>query len=157
MLDQRTYTFYNEKKKMNVNKHNIKIDIFPLAFLALIANVRWTKISLEIWVDDKFSLCLTKFTSGLAMQFSYRFKAFLWVQTSLFSLQIECLYPRKMTLNTADRDKNSCRFLDLNGSLWQGKIEIKIYDKRGDFSFPVVYSPHLTSKSLWILSNVYIY
>ena len=53
------------------------------------------------------------------------------------------IYPKELTLNKANKDSFHCPFLDLDVSISQGKFITKIYDKRDDFSFPIVNFPFL--------------
>ena len=53
------------------------------------------------------------------------------------------IYPTELTLNKANSDSLNCPFLDLDVSIIQSKIKTKIYDKRDDFSFPIVNFPFL--------------
>ena len=53
------------------------------------------------------------------------------------------IYPKELTLNKANNNSLKCPFLDLDVSISQGKISTKIYDKRDDFSFPIVNFPFL--------------
>lgn len=65
------------------------------------------------------------------------------LNNSDFYLHISDIYPKELTLNKANEDTSNCPFLDLNISILQGKIKTKIYDKRDDFSFPIVNFPFL--------------
>ena len=56
------------------------------------------------------------------------------------------IYPKELTLNKANNDSSNCAFLDLGISISQSQLKFKIYmiyDKRDDFSFPIVNFPFL--------------
>ena len=60
-----------------------------------------------------------------------------------FNTYINDIYPAELTLNKANTDNQHCSFLDLDINITNGKLETKIYDKRDDFSFPIVNYPFL--------------
>ena len=60
-----------------------------------------------------------------------------------FDKFIHEIYPRELTLNKANTNNQKCSFLDLNISIDNEKLHTKIYDKRDDFSFPIVNYPFL--------------
>ena len=67
------------------------------------------------------------------------------------------IYQKKLKLNKANNNNFKCPFLDLDVYISQGKIITKIYDKRGDFSFPIVHMPFLdVDVSLFPSYGVYI-
>ena len=65
------------------------------------------------------------------------------VNNSDFYKHTSEIYPKELTLNKANNNSLKCPFLDLDVSISQGKISTKIYDKRGDYSFPIVNFPFL--------------
>ena len=60
-----------------------------------------------------------------------------------FNTYIHEIYPVELTLNKANANDQHCSFLDLDIYISNGKIDTKIYDKRDDFSFPIVNFPFL--------------
>ena len=60
-----------------------------------------------------------------------------------FSMYIKEIYPVELTLNKANTNNDHCPFLDLDIYIINGKLNTKIYDKRDDFSFPIVNYPFL--------------
>ena len=60
-----------------------------------------------------------------------------------FSMYINEIYPVELTLNKANDNNDHCPFLDLDIYIINGKLNTKIYDKRYDFSFPIVNYPFL--------------
>ena len=55
----------------------------------------------------------------------------------------EDIYPQELTLNKANTSNKHCPFLDLDLHIFNDKLVTKIYDKRDDFSFPIVNYPFL--------------
>ena len=53
------------------------------------------------------------------------------------------IYPKELTLNKSNVSNDHTPFLDLDLKIEQGSLCTKIYDKRGDFSFPVGNFPFL--------------
>ena len=60
-----------------------------------------------------------------------------------FNVYYKEIYPTELTLNKANLDNHHCPFLDINFKICNGKVDTKIYDKRDDFSFPIVNYPFL--------------
>ena len=53
------------------------------------------------------------------------------------------IHPKELTLNKSNLNGNNCPFLDFDISVFNVKLHTKIYDKRDDFSFPIVNFPFL--------------
>ena len=53
------------------------------------------------------------------------------------------IYPQELQLNKANVSDQNASFLDLNLSITNNKISIKIYDKRDDFNFDIINFPFL--------------
>ena len=64
-----------------------------------------------------------------------------------FNKYYEEIYPKELTLNKANSDNHHCPFLDINFHICNDKLNTKIYDKRDDFSFPIVNYPFLDGDS----------
>ena len=62
-----------------------------------------------------------------------------------FSDNIQHIYPREMELKPTNISKNTCTYLDLCVSIYQGKYNFKSYDKRNDFPFDVINYPYKNS------------
>ena len=60
-----------------------------------------------------------------------------------FSKFTDEIYPAELTLNKSNSSSDHTPFLDLDITINQGKLNTKVYDKRDDFSFPIVNFPHL--------------
>ena len=60
-----------------------------------------------------------------------------------FSKFTDEIYPAELTLTKSNSSSDYTPFLDLDISINQGKLNTKVYDKRDDFSFPIVNFPHL--------------
>lgn len=60
-----------------------------------------------------------------------------------FNMYYNEIYPPELTLNKANSNNQHCPFLDINFNICNGKLNTKIYDKRDDFSFPIVNYPFL--------------
>ena len=74
-----------------------------------------------------------------------------------FNLYINDIYPKELTLNQANKSNKHCPFLDLDLHICDNKLNTKIYDKRDDFSFPIVNYPFLDGDVPWAPSyGVYI-
>ena len=53
------------------------------------------------------------------------------------------IYPTKLQLNNANSSDTEAPFFDLNLSITNGIVSSKIYDKRNDFNFKIVFFPFL--------------
>ena len=53
------------------------------------------------------------------------------------------IYPTELQLNKANPSDTKAAFLDLDLSITNGIVSIKIYDKRDDFNFEIVSFPFL--------------
>ena len=62
-----------------------------------------------------------------------------------FSVNIPYIYPREMELKSTNLSVNTCTYLDLRISIYQGKYNFKSYDKRNDFAFEVINYPYKNS------------
>ena len=75
-----------------------------------------------------------------------------------FSMYTKEIYPVEITLNKANINNDHCPFIDLDiYIIINGKLNTKIYDKRDDFSFPIINYPFLDGDvSLSPFYGVYI-
>ena len=64
------------------------------------------------------------------------------------------IYPYEIQLNKANASDSEAAFLDLNLSIHIYTVSTKIYDKRDDFNFDIVYFPFLDGD---VPLMVYIY
>ena len=55
-----------------------------------------------------------------------------------FEQMVNRIYPAELQLNKANSSDTEALFLDLNLSISNGTVSIKIYDKRDDFDFDIV-------------------
>ena len=60
-----------------------------------------------------------------------------------FEQMVSRIYPAELQLNKANSSDTETLFLDLNLSISNGTVSIKIYDKRDDFDFDIVNFPFL--------------
>ena len=63
----------------------------------------------------------------------------------VFLDNIHNIYPREMELKSTNISQNTCTYLDLRISIYQGKYNYKSYDKRNDFAFEVINYPYKNS------------
>jgi hypothetical protein len=63
------------------------------------------------------------------------------VNSRTFLTFVAHIYRKELTLNKDYITSDMCQFLDLDIPLFQGKYKIRVYDKREDFSFPIVNFP----------------
>ena len=58
-----------------------------------------------------------------------------------FEGMVNQIYPPELQLNKANTSDTDAPFLDLHLSISNGFVSSKIYDKRDDFDFDIVYFP----------------
>ena len=63
------------------------------------------------------------------------------VNSRTFLTFVAHIYRKELTLNKDYITSDMCQFLDLDILPFQGKYKIRVYDKREDFSFPIVNFP----------------
>ena len=73
-----------------------------------------------------------------------------------FEQMVNRIYPAKLQLNKANSSDTEALFLDLNLSISNGTVSIKIYDKRDDFDIDIVNFPFLDEDVLRRTYGVYI-
>ena len=56
---------------------------------------------------------------------------------------VDKIYPTELQLNKTNSSNTEAPFFDLNLSIFNGALSIKIYDKRDDFDFDIVNCPFL--------------
>ena len=56
---------------------------------------------------------------------------------------VDWIYPAELQLNKANSSDTGATFLDLNVSISNCTVSIKIYDKHGDFEFDLANFPFL--------------
>ena len=67
------------------------------------------------------------------------------------------IYPAELQLNKANASDTESAFLDLNLSIHNDTVSIKIYDKRYDFDIILLIFRSLVAMSLGVPLMVYIY
>ena len=65
------------------------------------------------------------------------------IDNPYFAQMVSQIYPTELQLNKANRSDTQAPFLDLDLSITNGIVSIKIYDKRDDFNFEIVNFPFL--------------
>ena len=68
---------------------------------------------------------------------------FLNINNTYFEHMVDRIYPAELQLNKANSSDTEAPFLDLNLSVSNGTVYIKIYDKREDFDFDIFNFPFL--------------
>ena len=58
-----------------------------------------------------------------------------------FDNMVSQIYPSKLQLNKANTSDKEAAFLELHLSIYNDIVSTKIYDKRDDFDFEIVYFP----------------
>ena len=65
------------------------------------------------------------------------------IDYNFFDSMVNRIYPSELQLNKANVSDAEALFLDLHLSISDGFVKTKIYDKRDDFDFDIVYFPSL--------------
>ena len=63
------------------------------------------------------------------------------IDNPYFEQMVSQIYPTELQLNKANSSDTEAPFLDLNLSITNGIVSSKIYNKRDDFNFEIVYYP----------------
>ena len=61
----------------------------------------------------------------------------------LFESILSEIYPPEMIVNNTNISVRKTNFLDLTISIYRGKFNVKLYDKRNDYTFDVINYPYL--------------
>ena len=100
--------------------------------------------------EHEFMLNLMKQNKlHLARKFNYTFRYIddlISLNNPEFKHFIQSIYPKELDLKETTENESGCSYLDLffykNG---EGMLKSKLYDKRDDFSFPIVNYPFIDS------------
>ena len=65
------------------------------------------------------------------------------IDNNFFDSMVNRIYPSELQINKANMSDTKALFLDLHLSISDGFVKTKIYDKRYDFDFDIVYFPFL--------------
>ena len=65
------------------------------------------------------------------------------IDNNFFDSMVNRIYPSELQLNKANVSDTEASFLDLHLSISDGFVQTKIYNKRDDFDFDIVYFPFL--------------
>ena len=65
------------------------------------------------------------------------------IDNPYFEGMVNRIYPPELQLNKANTSDTEAQFLDLHLSISNGFVSSKIYDKRDDFDFDIVFFPFL--------------
>ena len=100
--------------------------------------------------ESEFIHCLLrsdKMTTAKSLNFTYRYiDVVLSLNNPKFGDYLEVIYPTKLKFKDTTESINSASYLDLQLEHdIQGKLNLKLYDKRDDFNFPIVNFPFLSS------------
>ena len=72
-----------------------------------------------------------------------------YIRNSKFGDYVERIYPIRLEIKGTTDTVKSASYLDLHVEIdKEGRFETKLYDKRDDFSFPIVNFPFLSSNIL---------
>ena len=88
-----------------------------------------------------------KKTIAKSFNFTYRYiDDVLSLNNPKFGDYLEVIYPTELEVKDSIESINSASYLDLQLEYdIQGKLNLKLYDKRDDFNFPIVNFPFLSS------------
>ena len=84
----------------------------------------------------------------LAQQFNFTHRYIddvLYLKNTKFAEYLEFIYPRELEIKETTETTASSSYLDCYLYIGNGKLAIRLYDKRDDFSFPIVNFPFLSS------------
>ena len=76
--------------------------------------------------------------------FRYQDDCIIFDDHDAFENNISNIYPHDMTLKCTNTSRDTCNYLDLTISIYQGDFNYKSYDKRKEFNFEVVNYPDLS-------------
>ena len=65
-------------------------------------------------------------------------------KTRVYYVMALSIYPEAMKLNKENSDNQKATFLDLDETIINNKIIVKVYDKRDDYKFEIVNYPRLS-------------
>ena len=101
------------------------------------------------FIDDLILVDNTVLASKLKTMFRYQDDLIVFedrhVNGNAFSDNIHNIYPPEMELKSTNLAQNTCTYLDLRISIYQGRYNYKSYDKRNDFPFDVINFPYKNS------------
>ena len=91
-----------------------------------------------------------KKTTAKSFNFIYRYiDDVISLNNPNFGDYLEVIYPTELEVKDTTESINSASYLDLQLEFdIQGKLNLKLYDKRDDFNFPIVNFPFLSSNIL---------
>ena len=64
----------------------------------------------------------------------------------LFNNIFNDIYSDILDLNSTNTDNKSTNFLDMSINICRDKFEHRLYDKRNDYNFNVIYLPNLDTR-----------
>ena len=101
------------------------------------------------FIDDLIISGNTDMASKLKTMFRYQDDLIVFGDkvdgNHVFLDNIHNIYPREMELKSTNISMNTCTYLDLRISIYQGNYNFKSYDKRNDFAFDVINYPYKNS------------